>query len=77
MTLLDMSAQYADSAALIRARMRELRAEARKQDDPDVVSALNRRISELTPLLRECREIAELTARYYDRSYHKNERYTL
>lgn len=77
MTLLDMSAQYADSAALIRARMRELRSEARKQDDPDAVSALNRRISELTPLLRECREIAELTARYYDRSYHKNERYTL
>ena len=77
MTLLDMSAQYADSAALIRARMRELRAEARKQDDPEVVSALNRRISELTPLLRECREIAELTARYYERSYHKNERYTL
>ncbi len=77
MTLLDMSAQYADSAALIRARMRELRSEARKYDDPDVVSALNRRISELTPILRECREIAELTARYYDRSYHKNERYTL
>ena len=26
---------------------------------------------------RECRELAVLTARYYDRSYHKHERYTL
>ena len=77
MTLKEMSPQYADSAALIRARMRELRAEVRRQDDPDVVNNLNRRIADLTPLLRECREIAELTARYYDRSYHKNERYAL
>lgn len=77
MTLKEMSPQYADSAALIRARIRELRAEARQQDDPDVVRMLNRRIDDLTPLLRECREIAVLTDRYYERSYHKHERYTL
>ena len=77
MTLLEMSAQYADSAALIRARIRELRAEARQQDDPEAVRRLRQRIDVLTPILRECRELAVLTARYYDRSYHKHERYTL
>ena len=35
------------------------------------------RVQELTPLLRDCRELAVLTARYYDRSYHKHERYTI
>ena len=77
MTLLEMSVQYADSAALIRARIRELRAEARQQEDPEDARLLLRRIDALTPLLRECRELAVLTARYYDRSYHKHERYTL
>ena len=77
MTLLEMSAQYAASAALIRARIRELRAEERLQEDPAAARGLHRRINDLTPLLRECRELAVLTARYYDRSYHKHERYTL
>ena len=31
----------------------------------------------LFALLRESRELAVLTARYYDRSYHKHEKYTL
>ena len=72
-----MSVQYADIAALIRARIRELRAEERRQSDPEAARRLRRRIDDLTPLLRECRELAVLTARYYDRSYHKHERYTL
>ena len=61
MTLLEMSVQYAENAERLRARIREL----------------HRRIDDLTPLLRECRELAVLTARYYDRRYHKHERYTL
>ena len=77
MTLLEMSVQYADTAALIRARIRELRAEERRQSDPEAARRLRRCIDDLTPLLRECRELAVLTARYYDRSYHKHERYTL
>ena len=77
MTLLEMSVQYADSAALIRTRIRELRAEERLQEDPAAARRLRRRINELTPLLRECRDLAVLTAQYYDRSYHKHERYTI
>ena len=77
MTLLELSAQYDDSAALLRARIRELRAEERQQTDPEAARRLRQRIDVLTPILRECRELAVLTARYYDRSYHKHERYTL
>ena len=70
MTLLEMSAAYADSAAVIRVRIAELRTAARAQSDPEAARELWRRIEALTPLLRECRELANLTAHYYDRSYH-------
>lgn len=77
MTLLEMSVYYADSAALIRTRIAELRAAERAETDPDAARRLRLRIETLRPLLREMRELAVLTARYYDRSYHKHEKYTL
>ena len=77
MTLLEMSVYYADSAALIRTRIAELRAAERAETDPDAARRLQLRIETLRPLLRETRELAVLTARYYDRSYHKHEKYTL
>lgn len=77
MTLLEMSVRYADSAAAIRARMAVLRAAARAEEDPEVRRRLQLRMEALRPILRETRELAVLTARYYDRSYHKHERYTL
>ena len=40
-------------------------------------AALRRREMELTPLLTQCRSLWRLTAHYYDRSYHKDERFTL
>lgn len=77
MTLLEMSVFYADSAALIRTRMAELRAAERAAVDPETARRLRLRAEALRPLLRESRELAVLTARYYDRSYHKHEQYTL
>ena len=70
MTLLEMSALYAESAAALRQAARELKDEEDRR-------LLQRRITELTPLLQETRELAALTAHYYDRSYHRHERYTL
>ena len=64
-------------AALIRTRIAELRAAERAETDPDAARRLRLRIETLRPLLRETRELAVLTARYYDRSYHKHEKYTL
>ena len=77
MTLLEMSALYTDSASAIRGRIAQLREAARDQTDLELSRALQQRIAELVPLLRETRELAALTAHYYDRSYHKHERYTL
>ena len=77
MTLLELSVTYRASAQALRLRIAQLRAKKKVQTDPDAVRSLNRRIAELEPLLREARELAVLTAHYYDRGYHKNERYTL
>lgn len=77
MTLLEMSASYRSSAAAIHGRIVELRGLERAQADPEAAFRLRRRIDELTPLWREARELAALTAHYYDRSYHKHEKYTL
>ena len=77
MTLLEMSVYYADSAAAIRTRMADLRNAERMAADPETARRLHARAESLRPLLREMRELAVLTARYYDRSYHKHEQYTL
>lgn len=77
MTLLEMSSAYAESAALLRTRIAELRAAERAESDPSAARQLRLRAETLAPLLREMRELAVLTARYYDRSYHKYEKYTL
>ena len=77
MTLLEMSVYYADSATLIRTRIAELRAAERTAADPEAARLFHIRAESLRPLLREMRELAVLTARYYDRSYHKHENYTL
>ncbi|MBR5472030.1 MAG: hypothetical protein IKU81_07960 [Oscillibacter sp.] len=77
MTLMELSVQYEDSAAAIRGRIAQLRIAEQEQTDADAARALRQRIEALVPLLREARELAVLTAHYYDRSYHKHERYTL
>jgi hypothetical protein len=77
MTLLEMSVSYRNSASVIHERIAELRALERAQADPEEAFRLRRRINDLTPLWREARELAALTAHYYDRSYHKHEKYTL
>lgn len=77
MTLFEMSVQYESSASAIRCRIAELQAAEKLQTDPETAFRLRQRINTLIPLLRECRELAVLTSRYYDRSYHKHDRYTL
>ena len=77
MTLLEMSTAYADSAAIIHVRITRLKEELARQTDPETARTLYQRIMALDPLLREMRALAELTAHYYDRSYHHHEKYTL
>ena len=47
------------------------------ETDPEAVFQIKRRIAELTPILTEMNELAELTAHYYERGYYRNEKYTL
>ena len=77
MTLLEMSHLYAESADALRRRIGELRLAAAAAEEAETARSLRLRAAELLPLLREMRELTVLTARYYDRSYHRHERYTL
>ena len=77
MTLAELSEGYESSAVLLRARLAQLRRLADKAEDPEELWHLKRRIAELTPMLTQMNELAELTARYYERGYYRNEKYTL
>ena len=77
MTLAELSPAYEESARLLRQRMKELRRSIQETEDPEEKWHLQRRLAELTPLLTQMNELAELTAHYYERSYHRSEKYTL
>lgn len=75
MTLAELSREYEASAALLRARLRLLRQTLARTEDPEERWHLKRRIAVLTPMLTEMNALAELTARYYERGYYRNEKY--
>ena len=77
MTLLELSEQYAASAQLLRGRIRQLRQMERSAVDEETRQRLQRRIADLQPMLSQCRQIQLLTAHYYERSFHRNGRFTL
>ena len=77
MTLKELSACYVAAAVPLRNRLRELRQALATESDPEASWHLKRRIAELTPMLTQMNELAELTAHYYDRGYYRNEKYTL
>lgn len=77
MTLSELSRCYEEAAIPLRNRLRELRLALASTDDPEEIWQLKRRIAELTPMLTQMNELAELTAHYYDRGYYRNEKYTL
>ena len=77
MKLEELSKEYEASAQLLRQRLRLLRQMLADADDPEDIFHIKRRIYELTPMLTQMNELAELTAHYYDRGYYRNEKYTL
>ena len=76
MALNDLSAEYQHSALLIKNRLVALRRELKATTDPEVAWGLKRRIAELTPMLTEMNELAELTAHYYEKGHYRNEKYS-
>lgn len=77
MTLLEISEAYRDSESAIRLRVLQLRELERRETDRERARSLQFRIDTLMPILREMRELAQLTAHYYDRGYFRNVKYTL
>ena len=77
MTLRELSECYEAAAVPLRSRLRQLRFALRETSDPEEIWHLKRRIAELTPMLTEMNELAELTAHYYDRGYYSSEKYTV
>lgn len=77
MPLSQLSLSYQHSAALLRNRLHQLRRALAQAEDPEEVFQLRYRISRLTPILTEMNELAELTARYYERGYWRSEKYTV
>lgn len=77
MTLTQLSECYEAAAVPLRQRLRYLRQRMAQEQDPEEIWHLKRRIAELTPLLTEMNELAELTAHYYDRGYWRSEKYTV
>ena len=77
MTLEELSRCYEEAAVPLRNRLRELRFLLAETTDPEEIWHIKRRIAELTPMLTQMNELAELTAHYYDRGYYRSEKYTL
>ena len=77
MTMLELSRSYELSAVLLQNRLRYLRKTLTASRDPEEIWQLKRRIQELTPMLTQMNELADLTAHYYDRGYWRNEKYTV
>ena len=76
MTLHEMSYTYREDAIRLRMRITCLRESARHAS-PEESRRLLRRIAELEPLLRQSRELADLTQHYYERSFYRNGKYTV
>ena len=77
MTLKEIAKGYRESAVPLRLRLHNLRQELKYAQDPEERWQLKRRIAELTPLLTQVNELAELCEHYYERGYYRNEKYTL
>lgn len=77
MTLYEISFVYGEDALNLRLRITQLRQALRSAATQEEAAQLRRRIDALVVLLRQSRELADLTRHYYERSYHRNEQYTL
>lgn len=76
-TLKQISEGYRQAAIPLQARLSQLRKMLAKARDPEEVFHLRRRIAELTPMLTQVNELAELTEHYYDKDYYRHEKYRI
>ena len=77
MTLLELSVEYRAHARALDFRICQLQAVLESTENEDQRLMLQERIHMLSTMLREARELAVLTERYYERGYRRNAKYTL
>lgn len=77
MTLKELSQEYRAQAGVLEARIRLLTGRMEDCGDPDELCLLQQRVRLLSTMLREARELAVLTERYYERGYRRNVKYTV
>ena len=77
MTLAELSVEYRAHARALDFRICQLQAVLERTENEDQRLMLNERIHMLSTMLREARELAVLTERYYERGYRRNAKYTL
>lgn len=76
-TLKQISEGYRQAAVPLRERLSLLRKMLARARDPEEVFQIQRRIAELTPMLTQVNELAELTEHYYDKGYYRHEKYRI
>ena len=77
MTLAELSLEYRAHARALDQRISQLEYSMEQTHSADERCLLQERIRMLSTMLREARELAVLTERYYDRGYRRNAKYTI
>ena len=77
MTLAEMSLEYRAHAHALDLRICQLEHKLKHTTNADKRCQLQDRIRMLSAMLREARELAVFTERYYDRGYRRNAKYTI
>ena len=77
MTLYELSFTYEQSAELLHKRIDELKQAEKRTSNSAELQCIQKRLSMLNTMLREMRELTALSRHYYERSYQKNENYSL
>lgn len=77
MTLAELSYEYRAHAEVLKERIRLLKAVRGHCGEDTERALLDERIHMLETMLHEARELAVLTARYYERGYRRNAKYTI
>ena len=74
MTLRELSAGYRAAAEPIRQRLRQIRQQEKIARAPEERFWLQRRRVALAQALAELNDLAELTERYYERGFYRDEK---
>ena len=77
MTLKELSVEYRAHARALDLRICQLQTALEYIQHEDKRFLIQERIHMLSTMLREARELAVLTERYYDRGYRRNAKYTI